>query len=137
MSEFTYVNHLPSIIEQLRRVAAQHVQRAALDITTQYTADAPKRTGFMASSAYLVTHDDSTYGASLSGTGPLLPELPRAENDQTAYAAVAAEYACYLEYGTSRMSAQPAFVPAVDTAAKRFRERMSDLNRDIHAANAG
>src|SRR5205823_3172626 len=135
MEEF---NHFPEIIEKLHKAESQIVRKTAFDIIAYYKAHAPKDTGFMANSGYVVTYDSSTYGETLrqkttvsskptkSGkprqlskmqrillvrSADLLDEVERPENDLTAYAAVGASYALPVEIGTRFMPAQPTFYP--------------------------
>lgn len=128
---FTYVNHLPEIMAALDKAVGKAVEKTAKAIATTYEATAPRQTGFMASSAYTRTTKASTYGQGLAGTGPMLPEVEKPENDMTAWAAVAATYAAYPEMGTVHAAAQPAFVPAVDNAAKVLEAELSNLERAI------
>lgn len=125
------IDHLPDIISQMRREVSKAVRDTADEIVMVYGATAAKRTGFMASSGYIVTHDESTYGANLVGDGPMLPQVDKPASDLEATAAVAAEYAGYVELGTRKMSAQPAFYPAVDTVAPRFEARLAALESKI------
>jgi len=115
MADFTVINHMPEIAAALHEAAAEAAKKTAEGIVTDYSANAPRRSGFMASSAYVVTHDSSTYG-NTTGSGSLLPQVDTPSDDQEAIAAVGAEYAGAVEYGTSRMAAQPAFHPALDGA---------------------
>src|SRR5258706_4475842 len=127
MADLVYINHLPAIIKALRHVTGEAVGKTAEAIAEDYEKGAPRATGFMASTAYVVTHDHDTYGAHTSGSGPMLPPVDKPEDDQTAIAAVAATYAAYPEYGTRYASAQPAFHPAVDRGAKVLSDLLSDL----------
>lgn len=131
MSSFIVVDHLDAIIEQMHTAVGEIVNETAAEITATYANTAAKDTGFMRSSAYTVTHGVSTYGANTSGGGPMLPEVEKPEDDQTAIAAVAADYAAMLEYGTRYMGAQPAFHPAVDKAERSFSHKLSELDKRV------
>jgi hypothetical protein len=124
-------NHLPEILRQLHKAASDIVAETAQEIADTYANTAAIDTGFMRSSAYMRTVERSTYAQDLVGAGPLLPEVPKPEQDQTAIAAVAAEYAGWVEHGTRRMAAQPAFYPAVDKARASFGHKLSELERRI------
>jgi len=120
-------NHWPIIAEGLHDACKGAVAKTAQFITDTYVATAPVDTGFMVSSAYTVTSENSTYGATSAPPGDsyLLPEVDAPPDDFTAYAAVGANYAIYVEMGTYKMAAQPAFIPAVDAAADELTANMS------------
>lgn len=86
-------------------------------------ANAPKRSGFMASNIYTVTSEGSTYG---QGQAPptddvyLLPPGPGVSDQFTGYVGCAANYSVYVEMGTRHMAAQPFFYPAVEEGRARF-----------------
>lgn len=134
MSDVQVKSHIPEILAALRLAVGSAVRQTALGMRTDYANDAAKLTGFMASSAYVVTDKESTYGTNLVGAGPLLPEIPRAEDDTTAFVAVGASYAAYPEFGTSRMGAQPAFYPAFDKAAKTLERELDRVEREVAKA---
>ena len=131
---FTSFNHFPAIAGALHRAASQIVKETARDIAATYQATAPKDTGFMASTAYIVASDESTYGQG-AGTPPgdsyMLPEVSKPDDDLTAYAAVAANYAVYQEFGTRFMPAQPAFYPAVEQAKTTFQNKLDQVEPRI------
>lgn len=132
MSEIITIDRIPAIIEQLHTACGQIVAETARQIADVYRETAAKDTGFMRSSAYTRTHDASSYAQALDGKGgPLLPEVEKPGDDQTAIAAVAAAYAGYVEFGTRRMGAQPAFYPAADKAQQFFSQEMSDLEKRV------
>jgi HK97 gp10 family phage protein len=116
------------------------VRKTAFDIQAGYQANAPVDTGFMKNSCYVVTSDSSNYGSEADpkvkitkkGTPykdppHLLPPVDAPEDDFTAYVAVAANYAIYVEMGTRYMAAQPAFFPAVDAVTPSFEAALSAL----------
>jgi hypothetical protein len=122
MSGVVY-NRFPEIAknfsEQLHKVVVQ-----TIDIIAQTAEDnAPKRSGWMASTIYTVTSEGSTYGQT-NGPAPgdsyLLPEGPAITDPYTGYVAVAANYGMYPEYGTRFMPAQPYFYPAVEEGRQRL-----------------
>ncbi len=116
-------NHFPEIAaqfpEQLHKVVVQTVE-----IVNELASDnAPKRTGFMASNIYHVTSDGSTYGQGIPPPTDdvyLLPEGPPVSDPYTGYAACAANYSAYVNYGTRFMAAQPFWEPALDEGRSRF-----------------
>src|SRR6266568_6899945 len=90
--------------------------------------NAPKRTGWMASTIYTVTSEGSTYGQT-NGPAPgdayLLPEGPEVSDPFTGYVGVASSYGIFVEMGTRFMGAQPYFYPAVDAGRVRFDAALS------------
>lgn len=130
------IDNIPQIAVALHKATGDAAARTAQDIADTYEGRAPRDTGFMASSAYVVTRDHSTYGQGLAGAGgpqALLPEVPHPSGDQTAIAAVGAEYAAYVELGTARASAQPAFYPAADKASSTFARLLGELENVLRA----
>lgn len=120
----TVYNRFPEIAAkfpvELHKVVVQ-----TTDIIQQIAYDnAPKRTGFMASSIYKVTSEGSTYGQADSPPGDsyLLPEGPSVSDQFTGYVGVAANYGVYVELGTRFQAAQPYFYPAVEEGRARFEE---------------
>ncbi len=85
--------------------------------------NAPKRTGWMASTIYTVTSEGSTYGQT-NGPAPgdayLLPEGPEVSDPFTGNVGVAANYAAWVNYGTRFQSAQPFWEPALDEGRLRL-----------------
>lgn len=126
-------NHIPAVIEAMHKAASQIVRKAALDVEAAAKQGAPVRTGFLRSSIYTVTHEESSYGQG-AGQGPLLPEIPKAEDDTTAYTAVGAEYGVYVELGTSKQAAQPYLVPAADRVRPGFLAAWDALEEALRKA---
>ncbi len=93
-------------------------------------ANAPKRTGFMASNIYKVTSEGSTYGQGIAPPTDdvyLLPPGPEVSDPYTGYAACAANYSELVEGGTRFMSAQPFFYPAVEEGRARFEAALAAM----------
>ncbi len=113
---------LPRIIGILHLVGSNAVESAANAIAAGAAANHPyqNQTGQAESAFYVVTHDKSTYGQGVAGGGELLPEIPKAENDQTAYVANASPHFIFLELGTVKMSPYPSLIPAVEAARQAF-----------------
>lgn len=119
-------NRFPELEGAIREAASKAVRKAAFDIQAAAQAQAPVLTGFLKSSIYTVTHNESGYGE-IQGDGPLLPEVDKPPDDQTAYVAVGAEYGIYVELGTSKMAAQPYLLPAADFVRPAFIMAMEHL----------
>lgn len=113
----------------IHHAAAQAIKKAAFDVEARAKMAAAVDTGFMKSSVYSELHDSSTYGQAIEppAGAELLPEIPRAENDTTAYVAVGASYAVYVETGTVHMAAQPFLGPAADAVQASLTQVLSKL----------
>ena len=129
-------NHFGNIAAALPGVCSKVVRKTAFDLKANIQgniqANGQVDTGFMLNSAYVVTSRESTY----TGGEKALPEIGRPPDDQTAYAAVAAEYAEYQNYGTSRLPARPFFEPAVDVVRPGFESAVAAI-QDRLAEAAG
>jgi len=129
-------NHLPELEAAMKAALSEITRKAALDVEAGAKERAKVKSGFMRNSIYTVTHEESTYG---QGTGEipkgasLLPEIDRAENEQTAYVAVGANYGIYVEMGTSKMAAQPYLIPAADAARPGYVDACSRLEAAMKA----
>lgn len=116
-------NHFGEIAEQLDAALQLVPKKTAFDIQSGYQSRAPRDTGFMANSPYVVTSDSSTYGQGASEPPKdsyLLPQVAAPADKYTAMVAVGANYAVFPELGTVHQSAQPAFYPACDAAEPGF-----------------
>lgn len=125
------IDRIPEIIAELREQMAQAVEQTAHKVRESYATQAPEQTGFMASSAYVVTKDSSTYGKDLEGSGDMLPEVEHPTSEMEALIAVAASYAAFQEYGTVHDPAQPAFHPAFDTASSFLQGLIESFESEI------
>lgn len=131
-------NHFGQISEALDLAISQIPRKAAFDIQAKYASTAPRDTSFMANSAYVVTSQESTYGqggTTSSKGGYLLPEVERPDDKYTAYLAIGANYAVYVELGTVHMAAQPAFYPAVDAVRPSFDAAVEAVKAKIESTS--
>ena len=128
---FTSFNHFPAIAGALHKAASQIVKETATDIQTAAASTAPLgETGFLISSIYRVTSEESTYGQNLAEPHKgsyLMPEIEKPEDDLTAYVGVGANYGIYVEMGTRFMTAQPYFYPAVEQAKTTFQNKLDAI----------
>jgi HK97 gp10 family phage protein len=133
-SEF---NNFDKLREKLKAARTQIVTRTAFDIQARAQLAAAVDTGFMRSSVYVATAKSSSYGARLvsdpSKQGDLLPPVARPMTDTEAIVAVGAAYAIYVEYGTSRMAAQPFLIPAAEAVRPVFTAAMAAIERRLQS----
>lgn len=121
-------NLIPEIGEKLEVAANQILRKAALDCEAAAKGNAPVATGFLRDSIYTRTATSSGYGQ--AGEPPpgaeLLPEVDKPDSG-TAYVAVGANYGVFVEFGTSKMAAQPYLVPAAEAVGPSFVAAMAEL----------
>lgn len=119
-------NHFGAIAELITPFCSEVVTETAQDIITEYASTAPRETGEMAESGYIKTSKVTTYpaGAPTRKDAYFLPEVEAPDNDTTAIAAIAMNYAEFPELGTVHQSPQPSFYPAVMHAADTFEDRL-------------
>ena len=125
------------VLKALHGGISKAVRKACFDVQARAADGPPRATGFMKSSIYTVTHNSSTYGQGIQGQGSLLPEIDKPADDLTAFVAVGANYGAYVEYGTSKMAAQPYFHPAFDAVEPVFEAALAKLQGLIAAEVAG
>jgi hypothetical protein len=122
-------NHFPQIAAAFVPFCTEVVTETAQDIIDEYAATAPRETGEMAESGYIKTSKESTYpsGSPSRKDAYYLPEVDTPDDDTTAIAAIAMNYAVYPEMGTVHQSPQPAFYPAVMHASDTLEDKLSGL----------
>src|SRR5690242_10882423 len=102
----TIFDQLPEMGPILRKACGQIVRKAAFDIQATAQTMAKVRSGYMKSTVYVVTNNESTYGVGFMEPPPNtepLPEVPHPTTDLEAIVAVGANYAVYVELGTQDM----------------------------------
>lgn len=132
----TAQNQWSAMADALVTGSQQAVKKTAFDIQSGYISRAPRDSGFLVNSCYVVTSDSSTYGQGSSPPGgsfllPLADEASDVANDAdgtTAVVGVGANYGVYVELGTRFMNAQPAFIPSVEKANDSFQDAISQIN---------
>lgn len=131
----TQFNRLTQARVALILAVDQSIRKAAFDVEAQAKLGAAVDTGFMRSSVYVELHDSSDYGNAIDppAGAELLPEIARAEDGHTAYVAVAASYAIYVEMGTSRMAAQPFLGPAFDAVMPSLTSALEHIEERLLA----
>ena len=132
-------NHFPQIGSQLYDALGKVVRKTAFDIRAAAANNAPVDTGFLRNSIYFKTVSESSYGA--GGGAPtkdayLLPEVKTPSDSMTAYAAVGANYAAYVNYGHhtrsgSYVPAQPFWEPAIDAVQPSFEAALGAIESQL------
>jgi hypothetical protein len=116
-------NSLPEVIALIQKAAEDMVVQSAKNIAKTAVDNAPEQTGFMASTVYTSTKEGSTYGQG-AGSPPkdstMMPEVPKPANAQSAWVAVAADYAIDVEMGTIHMAPEPYLIPALESERPNF-----------------
>lgn len=123
-------NHFANIADALPKACSQVVRKGALDIQAQAASRAAVDTGFLRNSVYTVTAQGSSY----HGGDKMLPEVAGPPDDQSAYAAVGAEYGAYVNYGTRFMPAQPFWEPAIDAVRPGFEAAVAAIQEKLKEA---
>ncbi len=132
----TVYNVLPEVGERMLQTLDQIVRKAAFDIEAKAKAKAPVDTGFLKSSIYVETAHGSTYGkAGGEGNGEMLPEVEPPKKYQ-AIVAVGASYGVFIEFGTSRMPAQPYLTPAAEEVRPEFEAALHLLEAHMTKVSA-
>jgi|SRR5579872_339575 len=135
------VNKFPAMAAALPKIIHQMVTKAALDVQALAVVNAPRDTGFLASSIYTVTSDSSTYGN--AGTPPgdsyLLPQVDPPDSPYVAIVAVGANYGIFVEMGHHTrgggfVAAQPYLFPATDQGQDALNIAMYQVEALLGAA---
>ena len=98
-------NKVPQLSGNLRKLAAEAVEGAALQTEAIAKPLAPVDTGFLRSSI----------------------QAAKGDNELTWEVAVGAEYGIFLEHGTVHMPARPFITPAVEIVRPQFLSQMGDI----------
>ena len=96
-------NHFDAWAERLPELTSKVTRKVAFDwqaaIQSKIRSNKQIDTGFMLNSVYVVTSQDNTY----SGGARALPPIGPPPDNQTAYVSVAAWYAWFQNFGTTRI----------------------------------
>jgi len=124
---------IPEVAAQMQRTLGKIVRKAAYDCQAAAQATVVVDTGFLKNSIYTISKGYSTYQSASGKAGrknsdaEMLPEEPHPTSSTEASCAVGANYGVFVEFGTSRMSAQPYLTPAVAKVQPEFLHALSDL----------
>ena len=130
-------NDFDQVADALPDILSNVVRKAAFEIQSDAQSLAPRDTGFLANSIYVKTSRESTYSQVEQPTekdASLLQEVDTPPDDQTAYVAVGANYAVYVEYGTVHQPAQPYLTPAVEAGQTALEKAASAIEGMIQDA---
>lgn len=118
-------NHFAELAEQYDQTINKLVRAAAFKIERGAKQRAAVDTGAMRASIYVRTEDTSDYGKTgLKALGRnkdvfLFPEVEQPTHNE-ALIAVGVSYGIFVEYGTSKMAAQPFMTPAYEAERQPF-----------------
>lgn len=134
MSEISF-NHFSEIAAALTPLLNTAVTQTALNIVKVYEGTAPRDTGEMAESGYVVSTTANTYpaGSPSREDAYYLPQVDTPSDETTAIAAIAMNYAEFPELGTRYQAPQPAFFPAVDASVPFFENELSNVVDELEA----
>lgn len=128
-------NHWGNIADALHDAAKQVVVKVALDAQGNIQGQIRDKdlidTGFMLGSVYTVTAEGSSY----TGGAKALPQVPEPEDDTTAYVAVGANYAGFLNGGTRYRPATPFFEPGMEATRPGFDAAMAAIEQKLAEAS--
>lgn len=125
-------NRSGEIAGQLRSKAGLIARKTAFDVQRDYQKNCRKDTGAQAASAYVVTHQNSTYGdaagaAQQASAGvELLPEVAHPEST-AAYVAIGASYAALNEFGGHGHTGDGALTTAAEAHRQNYIDAMNKL----------
>ena len=130
----TSFNHFPAIASALDDALSQVVRKTAFDLMAnmqaQIRANHQIDTGFMWGSVYVRTSTESNYSQTAE---PIkkgqykLEEVESPPDRHTAYVGVAANYAYFQNYGTSRIPARPFLEPSIATTNPQFEAALAKV----------
>jgi len=121
---------LPELLVSLPVRATAIVGETAHVIRDNASAGAPRDTGSLAASVYVVTPTESDYGQRTADAmardskAEMLSEVERPEPGN-AYIGVAASHGVFNEEGTVRMAARPFLRPAAEAERQPYQDRIA------------
>lgn len=118
---------LDKIAKQLNIKREAVCRRFAFQVEGLAKQMAKKKTGALRNSIYTVTKREDGYAKASSETKSARPDVDTAQHPTPTGNIIAnvgpcVEYAEYVEFGTSKMGAQPYLTPAVEQIAKRYND---------------
>lgn len=120
---------LDKMIKQTGGNVAEAVAKTALSVEARAKVKAPVDTGALRSSIYTSLKGGGRYNAARAEAlarrpGVIVGELPRPQDDHTAYVGPSVEYGAAVELGSTRRAGTPYLLPAVRETEREFRENL-------------
>jgi HK97 gp10 family phage protein len=133
------LDRIPEVSEHLHVALAKIIKTAAFNIEARAKNEAVVDTGAMRAAIYTVTRNSSGYSSaaaqaeSLQPGAPMQTEVPPPEKDTSAVVHAGMNYSVYVEYGTTKMAAQPFIAPAVAAEQPNFQQAIRRLAGELSA----
>lgn len=112
---------LEKLIKKNPEMLDMAVRAIAFQIEGRAKKLAPVDTGALRNSMHTVTHNTSTFGEAVARMQKnkkqrdiVVTEIPKPDKERVAHVGAGVEYAICVEFGTSRMAAQPFLFPATE-----------------------
>lgn len=121
---------LDRLIAKSPEMMDKAVRATAFDVEGVAKQGAAVDTGAMRASIFTKTHQGSNMPAGVPGDAELSDPTPGTPPLMTAYVAPGVNYAYWVEFGTTRMSAQPFLTPAVEKADEFFITHLKQIFAD-------
>lgn len=130
------MNKLSSAGPEIHRQIGAMVKKACFDIEAAAKDNAPVDTGALKASIYTVVDGSdgsaAARAAALGANRAVTLINPETEVDEmTGTVVVGADYGAFVEYGTTRMGAQPFLTPAVEEVRPKLAAALSQIGRKI------
>jgi len=124
------------ILRELEPKAEALIDKTAFEIQARAQNAAPVDTGALRNSIYTVTqrsngYRDAARRAKASNPKAVIAPFPEPSGNLEAHIGPSVEYAIYQEMGTSKMSAHPFLVPAVEALRKSWEAAWKALFRSL------
>jgi HK97 gp10 family phage protein len=121
---------LDELIAKSPEMVDKAIRSTTFDVEGNAKSAAAVDTGAMKASIFTKTSKGSNMPSSVPGDAELNDPTPDTPPLMTAYVAPGVNYAAYVEFGTSKMAAQPFMTPAVEKADAAFIRYMQQIFGD-------
>lgn len=131
MADFNHWNKAADAFPDITaKIVSDTATAARKNIRKQIRANGQIDTGNMYNGIYTVTADNSTYQSGKR----YLPEVPRPEDNQSAYVASAADYSVYQNYGTRYMAGRAFWEPGLEQTQADFERNLKKIPQALEDA---